>query len=111
MRLWQEWIRLEVAYVEKLRARWEVLGIHSNSTAPSATGAASTDVGDREIDAEKEVDEQEEATIDVPLLPNETVADKEGENPASLSGTEAILDGAVVRVVVDNTLSCSFVFD
>jgi hypothetical protein len=83
MLLWKEWIRLEVAFAEKLRARLEILGIGS-------TAAVTT----------------EDASIDVPLLPNESTDAPEVIKEA-LSGTDALIGGAVVHVVLDNALSCT----
>lgn len=98
MEIWREWIRLEVAYVEKIRARREILGI---GKAEKETQAE---------DDEMEVDEEEVGNVELPLLPNETegVTNEEMKNVEALSGQEAILDGAIVRVVLDNCFSCWF---
>lgn len=74
---------MEVAFAEKLRARLEILGIGS-------TAAVTT----------------EDASIDVPLLPNESTDAPEVIKEA-LSGTDALIGGAVVHVVLDNALSCT----
>lgn len=90
MKLWLEWIRLEVAESEKLRERWNILGIHKV--------VAPTD----------EIEIIPEDRIDIPDLPNETPIDDTIINEPALTGPEAIIDGAIIRVVIDSTLSCSF---
>lgn len=107
MEIWREWVRLEVAFVERIRGRAEVLGL----TKAAGGGEVIVGVGESKED-QMEVDgepvEEGPAAVEVPLLPNEdvTASDEILQNVEALSGQDAILDGAIVRVVLDNCLSC-----
>lgn len=83
--LWREWIRLEVAYVEKLKSRQEILGLGKRAAVVEAPLAPT------------------EADVQVPLLPDELPPPL--ESPAALSGADAVLDGAIIRVVLAQCLA------
>ncbi|GAA5993052.1 hypothetical protein JCM11641_006645 [Rhodosporidiobolus odoratus] len=92
--VWKEWIRLEVAFVERLRGRMAVLGIGKGQQEEIIRVK------------EKKAGEEEEEEI---ALPDVDGGDDDGHMKAQmdekvLSGQEAILDGAIVRLVLDNLL-------
>lgn len=99
--IWKEWIRLEVAFAERVRGRWSVLGIGKGKNGEEEI----TRVGEKKM----EVDGEEEETEEIQLPAAEEEDDemtKEVEEKV-LSGQEAIIEGAIVRVVIDNALTCS----
>lgn len=103
--VWREWVRVECAFAERVRGRWSVLGIGKGKGGAEEIFR----VGEEKEDG-MEVDEQESEQVEVPMLDDEGGDDemkKEVEKEV-LSGQEAIIDGAIVRVVIDNCLSCTF---
>lgn len=99
--VWKEWVRVEVAFVERVRGRWTVLGIGKK-------------VEEEKKEEQMDLDEEEGAAeVEVPLMEGEA-KDVETDDRAKevqeqvLSGQEAILDGAIVRVVLDNCLACAY---
>lgn len=106
MEIWREWVRLEVAYVERVRGRWEVLGIGKKD----AVGLPVPESGAMEVDEVvlgEDGEPEGPAEVDVPLFPSEETSEADAtlKDVQALSGQEAILDGAIVRVVLDNCLS------
>lgn len=101
--VWREWIRVEVSFVEKLRARWQVLGLGKGKggkeeiiRVKGANGEA--DGGD------------EEEEIQLPVTEGDDAGDarlEEELTEQAKSGQEALLDGAIVRLVIDNLLKCA----
>lgn len=107
MTIWREWIRLEVAFLERVRGRAQVLGTGKQVGG----GEVIVRVGEKSTD-EMDLDPSEEegpADVQVPLLPDETVGatDETMQHVSALSGQDAIIDGAIVRVVLENCLSCA----
>ena len=104
-KIWKEWIRLECAFAERLRARWAVLGIGKLGKGGEEEIVR---VGEKnKMDVEGE--EEEEAVIDLPAIEGEDEEDSEVKKEVEkqqLSGQEAIIDGAIARVVIDNALAC-----
>lgn len=104
MDIWKEWLRVEVGFAERMRARWELLGIGKGELVQ--TKKVVEDVG---MDVDGDEDEGD-AEVELPQARTEdSLLDKTANEVATkaLSGQEAILDGAIVRVVLDNTLSCT----
>ncbi|GAA6025783.1 hypothetical protein JCM10207_002520 [Rhodosporidiobolus poonsookiae] len=96
--VWREWIRVEVSFVERLRGRMAVLGL--------GKGLKEEILGVKPR-GEEGAEEEEDAGVAVPALEGEEDEDeamKEQMDQKVLSGQEAILDGAIVRVVIDNLL-------
>lgn len=94
--IWREWVRVEVAYVERVRGREAVLGL--------AKKVGETD--EMEVDPEADGEDVEMAKSNkVDELMEKT--EKEVEEKV-LMGSEAILDGMIVRLVLDNALECTF---
>jgi hypothetical protein len=102
--VWKEWIRLEVAFVEKLKSRQQVLGLGKGKGGEEVIVRVN---GKRDNEGSDEEEEEEDAGIEVPILDGE---DQQGDpveeevDQKVLSGQEAILDGAIVRAVIDNFL-------
>ncbi|GAA5940550.1 snoRNA-binding rRNA-processing protein UTP6 [Sporobolomyces koalae] len=110
--VWQEWIRLEVAFIEKLKSRQQILGLGKGKDGEEVVVRVS---GQRDADGEgsgedtgEDENEHEGASVDVSALAGEA---EDGPDPVDreveakvLSGQEAILDGAIVKAVIDNFL-------
>ncbi|GAA5956217.1 hypothetical protein JCM3765_005493 [Sporobolomyces pararoseus] len=106
--VWKEWIRLEVAFVEKLKSRQQVLGLGKGKDGGEVivrvTGKREQKGSD---DEEGEEEEGEDAGVEVPTLEGEDEDQDQAQQEVEqkvLSGQEAILDGAIVRAVIDNFL-------
>ncbi|BGP33859.1 U3 snoRNP protein [Rhodotorula toruloides] len=99
--IWREWIRVEVSFVEKLRGRWQVLGL--------GKGKGGKEDIIRVKGASGEADEGDETEEEI-QLPTDEDGDHEDAQLAeemmeqAKSGQEALLDGAIVRLVIDNLL-------
>ncbi|BGP18225.1 hypothetical protein JCM10213_007854 [Rhodosporidiobolus nylandii] len=94
--VWREWIRVEVAFVERLRGRMQVLGIGKGKTEEI--------IRVKPKGAEGEEDEEEEVALPDGEEEDEEAQLKKEMDAKVLSGQEAILDGAIVRLVIDNLL-------
>lgn len=104
--IWREWIRVEVSFVEKLRGRWQVLGLEKGKggkeeiiRVKGANGEA--DEGDEEEEVQLPTTEDGDAE-------DAQLAEKMTEQ--AKSGQEALFDGAIVRLVIDNLLKCELRF-
>ncbi|KAK4700258.1 U3 small nucleolar RNA-associated protein 6, partial [Phenoliferia sp. Uapishka_3] len=104
--VWGEWVRVEVGYVERVRRRWEVLGIGKGVEV----GKEEKEPVGMEVDEEGE---KEDAGVDL-----KEIEGKEGQHASAVldqaakaventavSGQEAIREGAVVRLVLDSCLT------
>ncbi|GAA6064477.1 hypothetical protein JCM10212_000357 [Sporobolomyces blumeae] len=103
--VWKEWIRVEVSFVEKLKSRQQILGLGKGKNGMEAIVRVK---GKKAADGESEEEEEGDAEVEVPTLEGEEeeAGDEVQEQVAEkvLSGQEAILDGAIVRAVIDNLL-------
>lgn len=100
--IWKEWIRVECGFAERVRARWAILGIGKGKGGVEEI----TRVGEKSMDVDGE--EEANAEVELPALDEddeEAKVKREVERQA-MSGQEAIIDGAIVRVVIDNALAC-----
>ena len=99
-RIWEEWIRLEISFVERMRKRWEILGIQDamNGKANIALDVAST--GDDALQ------EGENNMAMNPVVGGEDgailEAAQEDVEVAQQKGKTAVLDGAIVKAVLSN---------
>ncbi|GAA5922923.1 hypothetical protein JCM1841_004474 [Sporobolomyces salmonicolor] len=100
--VWREWIRVEVGFVERLRARQKVLGLGKGKMEEIIR------VKEKNADEGDEHEEEEDQGVEVPSLEGEEdgQADEVQQDVEQkvLSGQEAILDGAIVRAVLDSLL-------
>ena len=88
-KIWLEWTRLEISFVERMRKRWEILGI-----GDAMTGKANMDVDGKDGEVE-ELPEPESQVEDVDAAEEDvSVAQNQGKN--------AVLDGAIVKAVLEN---------
>lgn len=78
--MWREYVRMELGFVEGMKRRWTVLGIHEE---------------DHPV-AEAETTTAEEDTA--PLTPEEIAAEKGGDEGER--ARQAIMDGAIVKSVI-----------
>ncbi|ORY76857.1 U3 small nucleolar RNA-associated protein 6-domain-containing protein [Leucosporidium creatinivorum] len=100
--IWKEWIRVECGFAERVRARWAVLGIGKGKGGAEEI----TRVGEKSMDVDGDEDE-ENAEVELPAFDEddeEAKIKREVERQA-MTGQEAIIDGAIVRVVIDNALA------
>jgi hypothetical protein len=84
--IWLEWLRIEVAFAERLRERWKVLGI-GPSTAVENSRTEDETVVVPSLDGE----ENEQQPISE--LPDSTTG---------LTGQKSLIDGVLVKLVLDN---------
>lgn len=108
--VWREWIRVEVGFVERLRERWHVLGIGKGGSEEVVRFGGGGDKGKQTSDGEEEDDDPEEEADEIALPGAEADESrlKEEMDEQAVSGQEALLNGAIVRVVLDNLLKCTF---
>lgn len=103
--VWREWIRVEVGFVERLRARQKVLGLGKGKMEEIIR------VKEKNADEGDEHEEEEDQGVEVPSLEGEedgqTDEVQQEVEQKVLSGQEAILDGAIVRAVLDSLLKCA----
>ncbi|KAG2148568.1 U3 small nucleolar RNA-associated protein 6-domain-containing protein [Suillus cothurnatus] len=81
--MWKEYVRMEMGFVEGMRRRWTVLGIHEE---------------DHPI-AEAETTAKEDMA---PLTPEEIAAEKGGDEGER--ARQAIMDGAIVKSVISSAV-------
>ncbi|SDA01450.1 BZ3500_MvSof-1268-A1-R1_Chr10-1g02678 [Microbotryum saponariae] len=122
--VWNEWIRVECAFAERLRARWTLLGIGKEgrngkeelvvvgerSSKRRKVAEGQTQDGE-EVDEDGQELKEEEAAEEIELPTGEDGEDQEDEElketvqKEAASGQEAIIEGAIVRVLLDNYLT------
>ena len=97
--LWMEWIKLEMRFADNLRKRWEVLGLQNDAAIKGK---------------EKAAELAPEAVVELPLLEGEPTQDVDGLLKDAVGDVEAavveneqqpIMDGAIVKVVLDNAIA------
>lgn len=101
--MWREYVRMEMNFVEVMKRRWTVLGIHEENN----------DVGEAEMIAEKHLEPivdngpGEVLTGDTEIKPPEEIAaEKEGDEGER--ARQAIMDGAIVKSVVSSAAKGMF---
>lgn len=88
-KIWLEWVNLEISFVERMRKRWEILGI----------GDAMSGKANMEIDGE----DGASATLPEPEAKAAQVdAAEEDVSVAQQKGKNAVLEGAIVKAVLEN---------
>lgn len=96
--VWVEWVRLEISFVERMRKRWEILGIKDSLAG-----------GSEKPNLEMDVDGQpagQEAALETKAEEDQQVAAAaEDIDAAQKKGKNAVLDGAIVHVVLDNAFA------
>lgn len=95
-----EWVRIEISLVERMRKRWEILGIADANTGGQKESNMELDQVDAElaeVAAETDGGSAETEAIETP----DNVAE------AKASGQQAVLSGIIVKAVIDNALSSS----
>lgn len=95
-KIWLEWVSLEVSFVERMRKRWEILGI-----ANVMAGKANMDVDGAENGGDSQTERLPEAQADVA----EVDATEQEVAAARKKGQSAVLDGAIVKAVIENACS------
>jgi U3 small nucleolar RNA-associated protein 6 len=85
--LWVEWARLEISFVERMRKRWEILGIKD-----AMNGQANLDVEGMQVDGAPAEDSVEQAEKQL-----EAVQESQGRN--------AVLEGGIAKIVIQNALA------
>jgi U3 small nucleolar RNA-associated protein 6 len=79
--MWREYVRMEMGFVEGMKRRWTVLGIHEEGHP----------ISEAETTAENDSDM-------APLTPEEIAAEKGGDEGER--ARQAIMDGAIVKSVI-----------
>ncbi|KAG0706054.1 U3 small nucleolar RNA-associated protein 6-domain-containing protein [Suillus ampliporus] len=79
--MWREYVRMEMGFVEGMKRRWTVLGIHEE---------------DHPVDETEKTAEEDMA----PLTPEEIAAEKGGDEGEK--ARQAIMDGAIVKSVISS---------
>lgn len=88
-KIWIEWIRLEISFIERMRKRWELLGIQD-----AVSGNANMEDADMETAAVNDTEADE-------FKAGAQIAD------AQKQGQSAVLEGAIVEVVMNNAFAGS----
>ena len=101
--MWREYVRLEMGFVEAVRRRWDVLGISLDAAAAASASASPSASSDPDQDRDRD---QGGPTL---MMLSERVDKKmmEEEEAATMIGDDdearrAIMDGAIVRQVIDS---------
>jgi hypothetical protein len=102
--MWREYVRMEMNFVEGMRRRWTVLGIHEEENA----------VGEAETIAEKHlepiVDDGQEVVLgagEAEIKPPEEIAAEKGGDEGE-KARQAIMDGAIVNSVISSAAKGAF---
>ncbi|WFD23103.1 U3 snoRNP protein [Malassezia equina] len=123
LRLWVEYMRMELVFVERLRRRWRVLGLDSgDAPAPSSSGSLSEAQHAAQsvaLDAPSEDEDDEvafaEAAVDADVPADEDEALKEAPASSNVSsvrptagvavpaGHQQIMSGSIPLVVLENS--------
>ncbi|KAG6821051.1 hypothetical protein H0H93_007941 [Arthromyces matolae] len=92
--LWREYVKMELGFIESLRRRWEVLGIGSTKK-PSTQGTKNTETA------------ADPSNFIIPGIEDEMSAPAEEaqqEEPEGVDARKEILEGAIVKSVMDNAV-------
>lgn len=90
-RLWLEYFRLELLYIQKLAVRREILKLDEQPTASNAND-----------------NEDDDGTVRIDPLPEETSGQDDGDVEAQTAKQQArqqILDGAIARIIYENAVA------
>ncbi|KAK9900557.1 hypothetical protein P389DRAFT_208035 [Cystobasidium minutum MCA 4210] len=104
IKIWLEWIRLEISFMERLRKRWEILGIKDamsgEQNVKTVDIAADKDASDALPDPKSDLVQESRE--------DSALAKTAGEvQDSSQEGEHAVLSGEIVKVVITNALSSS----
>ncbi|OAX32879.1 hypothetical protein K503DRAFT_869894 [Rhizopogon vinicolor AM-OR11-026] len=95
--MWREYVRMEMNFIEGMRRRWTVLGIHEENNS----------VGEAEMIAEKHLEPivddgpGEVLAVETGIKPPEEVAAEKGGDEGERA-RQAIMDGAIVKSVISS---------
>jgi hypothetical protein len=99
--VWVEWVRIEVAYAEMVRRRWEVINERGKVVIDGGM-----DVDGEHSRSQPSPGGDDSDSVQVPLLAGESgSADGpavSGATEAARSGHDRIMDGEIVKVVLQN---------
>lgn len=98
--LWVEWVRLEISFVERMRKRWEVLGIKD-----AMAGKPNLQAEDM-MDLDGNTSSANDTSAAAPPVVQDKVeqADRQVKSAQESKGRNAVLDGVIVKVVLENAL-------
>lgn len=89
--MWREYIRMELAFIEGMRRRWDVLGINAKEDERTQVGkGVEPDIDMGGDDETVVIDEQREKP------PDEVIAAEKGGDEGE-AARKAIMDGAIVK--------------
>lgn len=116
LRLWVEYVRMELVFVERIRRRWAVLGIDPTAASQSGKNALEPQKDDAsEEGRDQEESREENAVLEaVPVERADADADadadaessgvQKAEVSAANEGQRAVLQGAIIRAVCEAAL-------
>jgi hypothetical protein len=103
--IWLEWVRLEISFAERMRKRWEILGIQDAMSGESNIKPEANMEVDGEADAlpQANTDLVDESKDHLDLAKTAT-----NVQDIAQKGKNAVLDGEIVKVVLTNAAAGAF---
>ena len=102
LKIWLEWVRLEISFMERMRKRWEILGIDD-------TMSGEQNMKPDEMEVDGETDALPDPKVDLVTVSKEDseLAKTAGDvQSTAQKGQHAVLSGEIVKVVIQNALAC-----
>lgn len=104
MKIWLEWVRLEISFMERMRKRWEILGIND-----TMSGEQNVKPIEMEVDGETEALSDPKADLLTESKEDSELAKTAGDvQSTAQKGQHAVLSGEIVKVVIQNALACEY---
>lgn len=101
-KIWLEWIRLEISFMERMRKRWEILGIQD-----AMSGEQNVKTDGMEVDGNTDALPAANSDLVAESREDSALAKTAGDvQSSSEKGQHAVLSGEIVKVVITNALSC-----
>lgn len=101
LKIWLEWVRLEISFMERMRKRWEILGIND-----TMTGEQNLKANEMLVDGETDALPGPEADLMSESREDSALTKTAGDVQDSVQkGQHAVLAGEIVRVVIQNALA------
>lgn len=102
LKIWLEWIRLEISFMERMRKRWEILGIKD-----AMSGEQNVKTDEMDVDGDAAVLPAADADLVSEAKEVEALAKTAGDlQHSARQGEHAVLKGAIGKVVIINALAC-----
>lgn len=102
LKIWLEWIRLEISFMERMRKRWEILGIKD-----AMSGEQNVKTDEMDVDGDAAALPAADADLVSEAKEVEALAKTAGDvQHSARQGEHAVLKGAIVKVVITNAFAC-----